>query len=303
MVFEVTVLGSSSALPSSKRYPSAHVLKSHERIFLIDCGEGTQMQLRRNRFGLGRINNIFISHTHGDHIFGLYGLISTMNLLGRKYPLMLYAPAGFHSVFISHLSDFDIRLNFELVFIGLEGKDPRDIYEDKYIKVTSLPLKHRIPTYGFLFREKLKDRNIIRECIPRYRLSLKEIKCLKKGEDIIRPSGEKLLNSKLTYDPPVPRSFAYCSDTSYFRRLASFVSGVDLLYHDSTFGSDLAELAKETGHSTAAEAAMIAREANVGKLLLGHFSARYKDIKVLLEEAREVFDNTIAAEDNMRIEL
>lgn len=261
------------------------------------------MQLRRNRFGLGRINNVFISHTHGDHIFGLYGLVSTMNLLGRKYPLNLYAPSGFNNVFISHLSDFNIKLNFEINFIGLEGKDPKGIYEDKYIRVTSLPLKHRIPTYGFLFREKLKDRNIIKELISEHSLSLKEIKSLKKGEDIIRQSGEKLLNSDLTYDPPVPRSFAYCSDTSYFRRLASFVSGVDLLYHDSTFGSDHSDLAKETGHSTAVEAAMIAREAGAGKLMLGHFSARYKDISGLLEEARGVFDNTIAAEDNLRIEL
>ncbi len=261
------------------------------------------MQLRRNKFGIGKINNIFISHTHGDHIFGLYGLISTMNLLGRKHPLNLYAPAGFSGVLISHLSDFDINLNYDLNFIGMDGKDPKKIYEDKYITVSSLPLKHRIPTFGFLFREKLKDRNIIKECIPEYKLSLKEIKSLKKGENIIRSSGEVLQNSKLTYDPPSPRSFAYCSDTSYFKRLVSFVKGVDLLYHDSTFGSEHSALAKETGHSTAYEAAMIAKDAGAGKLLLGHFSARYKDVSGLLEEARMVFGNTVAAEDNLRIRV
>jgi len=261
------------------------------------------MQLRRNKIGIGKINNIFISHTHGDHIFGLYGLISTMNLLGRKYPLNLYAPEGFSTIFFSHLSDFDINLNYELNFIGLEGKDPREIYEDKYITVSSLPLKHRIPTFGFLFREKPKDRNIIKEIIQEYKLSLREIKDLKKGEDIIRSTGEILKSSSLTYKPPAPRSFAYCSDTLYFKRLISFIRDVDLLYHDSTFGSEHSGLARETGHSTSVEAAMIAKEAHVGKLLLGHFSARYKDVSGLLKEAREVFENTIAAEDNLRIRL
>ena len=161
---KLTILGSSSALPTSERYPSAHVLNVHERLFLIDCGEGTQMQLRKHRIRFSKINNIFISHLHGDHIFGLYGLLSTFSLMGRKNPVRLYAPENYHKILLSHLLDFDIHLNFEIEFIPLSGKDPAVILDDKYITVTSFPLKHRVPSFGFLFREKKAERNIIKEC-------------------------------------------------------------------------------------------------------------------------------------------
>ena len=186
---KLTILGSSSALPTSGRYPSAHVLNAHERLFLIDCGEGTQMQLRKTRIRFAKINHIFISHLHGDHVFGLYGLLSTFSLMGRENPIHLYAPENYRSILISHLNDFDIHLSFEIDFIPLSGKDPVKILDDKYITVTSFPLQHRIPSYGFLFREKISERNIIKECIEKYNIPLVRIPAIKKGEDFITADG------------------------------------------------------------------------------------------------------------------
>lgn len=303
MVFEVTVLGSSSALPTSQRYTSAHVINSHERFFLIDCGEGTQMQLRRNRIRIGKIHNIFISHTHGDHVFGLYGLLSTFNMMGRAVPLNLYVPAEFEAVLRNHLMDFDIHLNFELNFVPLRGKHPSIIFENKHITVTSIPLKHRVPCFGFLFKEKLKDRNVKKHLIEEYNLGLKEIVALKQGEDLLNKEGEILSNSVLTTDPPTPRSYAYISDTAYLPGLASVLKNVNLLYHEATFGDDHKDLAQKTGHSTASQAASIARDADADRLMIGHFSARYREVDILLKEAREVFPDTIAAEDNLTIVL
>jgi len=297
VVFELTILGSSSALPTSQRYPSAHVLNAHERFFLIDCGEGTQIQLRKYNIKYGRIHHIFITHLHGDHVFGLYGMLSSMNLSGRESPLSIYAPAGFQNILISHLSDFDIHLNYEIDFVPLMGKDPSGIYEDKNISVVSFPLKHRVPTFGFLFREKERERNIIKEAISKYSIPVSEIHKIKKGSDFQTPDGKHIPNGEITIDPPEPRSFAYCSDTMYFKRLSSFVRNVDLLYHEATFASDNKELAKKTGHSTAEQAAITARDAGAGKLIIGHFSARYKDVSCLLEEARKIFPDTVAAEE------
>ena len=297
MVFEVTILGTSSALPTSRRYPSAHVLNVHERFFLIDCGEGTQMRLRQLRIRIGKIHHIFISHTHGDHVFGLYGLLSTLNLTGRKTPLYLYAPAAFGPMLFTHLSDFDIHLNFEIRFVPLEGNKPKVIFENRFMTVTSFPLKHRVPTYGFLFREKQQPRNIRKEAIQIYGIPLSAIPGIKRGDDFVTRDGEVIPNSSITYDPPAPRSYAYCSDTSYFKGLARSVKGVDLLYHEATFGSEHAQLAGETGHSTASQAAGVASEAGVNRLLIGHFSARYKEVDGLLDEARAIFPGTIAGED------
>ena len=303
MEFRITILGSSSALPTSTRYPSAHVLKAHERFFLIDCGEGTQMQLRKNHIRLSRINDIFISHLHGDHIFGLYGLLSTLNLTGRESPLRLYAPEAFGTMLFSHLGDFDIMLRYEIEFIPLGGKDPKRIYEDKHITVSTIPLVHRIPAYGFLFREKEKPRNIRKEIIPLYNIPLAAIPAIKRGEDFITREGTLIPNSDLTIDPPETRSYAYCSDTSYFKRLSAMVKGVDLLYHESTFASDNSELAAISGHSTAADAATVARDAGAEQLIIGHFSARYRETSQLLMEAKSIFNNTIAAEDGLTISI
>jgi ribonuclease Z len=300
---KVTILGSSSALPTSERYPSAHVLNVHERLFLIDCGEGTQMQLRRNRLRFAKINHIFISHLHGDHVFGLYGLLSTFSLMGRKIPLNLYAPDNYIYMLDSHLKDFDIHLNFEINFIPLAGKDPVCILDDKNITVTSFPLRHRITAFGFLFREKSADRNILKEFIELYKIPQSRIPAIKKGSDFITPEGVIIKNEDITVPPPKPLSYAYCSDTKYFRRLSSFVKGVDLLYHEATFAKDLAGLAKTTGHSTTVEAAQTASDAGVGDLIIGHFSARYKNLNPLLEEARSLFPRSYIAVDGQSYEI
>jgi ribonuclease Z len=294
---KLTILGSSSALPTSERYPSAHVLNAHERLFLIDCGEGTQMQLRKSKIRFGKINHIFISHIHGDHVFGLYGLLSTFSLMGRKNPLHLYAPENYNRLLNSHLNDFDIHLSFEIIFIPLSGKDPVQILDDKYLTVTSIPLKHRIPAFGFLFREKKNDRNIIRQCIEEYKIPQVRIAAIKKGEDFVTPDGVIIKNEDITLPPSEPLSYAYCSDTKYFKRLASFVKGVTLLYHEATFDKNSQDLADVTCHSTTIDAARTALDAGAGSLLIGHFSARYRDIKSLVEESRTIFPNTSAAID------
>jgi len=300
---KLTILGSSSALPTSGRYPSAHVLNAHERLFLIDCGEGTQMQLRKTRTRFAKINHIFISHLHGDHVFGLYGLLSTFSLMGRKNPIHLYAPENYRNMLISHLNDFDIHLSFEIDFIPLSGKDPVKILDDKYITVTSFPLQHRVPSYGFLFREKISERNIIKECIEKFNIPLIRIPAIKKGEDFVTPDGETIKNETITFPPSEPLSYAYCSDTKYFKRLASFVKGVTLLYHEATFDKSKNDLAETTGHSTTLDAAKTALDANARTLIIGHFSARYKDISLLVDEARTLFPATFPAIDGRSFEV
>lgn len=299
MSFRLTILGTSSALPTSDRYPTAHVLNVHERLFLIDCGEGTQMQMRRYHIRFGKLNHIFISHLHGDHFFGLYPLLSTYNLMGRKAPLNIYAPAGFEELLERHLDDFDINLAYELVLHPLTGRSLKLILSDRKAEVYSFPLKHRIKTYGFLFREKRAERNIIREKIAEYGITISEIGRLKKGMDIVREDGQVIACDEVTKKPPEPASYAFCSDTGYFPKLAGYVSGVTLLYHEATFGDENDALARKTGHSTARHAATVARDAGATKLLLGHFSARYKSPSVLEDEARAVFPETEAAREGM----
>ncbi len=300
---KVTILGSSSALPTSERYPSAHVLNAHERLFLIDCGEGTQMQLRKTRIRFAKINHIFLSHLHGDHVFGLYGLLSTFSLMGRESPIHLYAPEKYDNILKSHLRDFDINLSFDIDFIPLSGNEPVKILDDKYLTVTSFPLQHRVPAYGFLFREKISDRSIIKECIDKFHIPPLRIPAIKKGEDFITPDGTIIKNTEITLPPPKPLSYAYCSDTKYFKRLASFVKEVSLLYHEATFDKTKVDLAEITGHSTTLDAARTAMDARVSTLLIGHFSARYKDVLPLVEEARTLFPETYAAIDGQTFEV
>jgi ribonuclease Z len=303
MSFHLTILGTSSALPTSERYPTAHVLNAHERLFLIDCGEGTQMQMRRYRIRFGKISHIFISHLHGDHMFGLYGLLSTFNLMGRKEPVWLYGPLDLEPLMKRHFADFDINLNFEIKFKGLSGKQPELILDTKKLTVTALPLKHRVPCYGYLFREKEADRKIIKEKIEEYTISIKDISAIKKGADLILENGTVIPNDELTIPPQRPKSYAFCSDTKYFKTLHNYVKGVDLLYHEATFDKNKTDLAHETGHSTASEAAVVAKEAGVKRLIIGHFSARYKDPLLLEAEAREIFPDTIAAIDGTTYEV
>ncbi|MFP4557097.1 MAG: ribonuclease Z [Bacteroidales bacterium] len=299
MTFEVTILGSSSALPTSQRFPSAHVLNVHERLFLIDCGEGTQIQLRNFKLKLSRLHHIFISHLHGDHTLGLVGLISTLNLLGRKQPLTIHAHQELQPILEQNINFFVNELQFKLIFQALDKKRHKPIYEDERITVEAVPLKHRIPSTGFIFREKPKLPNIKKHLIERYSIPLADIVKIKHGADFTTSSGVTIPNSELTYIASKPRSYAYCSDTKYFEKLAEMVKDVDLLYHEATFGSDKEKMARATGHSTAKEAATTAKKAGAKKLIIGHFSSRYKDVNVLLNEARQIFPETFAAEDGV----
>ncbi len=303
MAFRLTILGTSSALPTSDRYPTAHVLNVHERLFLIDCGEGAQMQMRHHKIRFGRINHIFISHLHGDHFFGVYPLLSTYNLMGRKTDLHLYAPAPAAEMIKRHLADFDIHLGYELIVQTVTGRSMKLILDDRKVEVFSFPLRHRIPTYGYLFREKSAERNMIKEKIAEYGLSVEEIGRARKGEDIIREGGEVIPCGEVTLDPRQPVSYAFCSDTGWFKRLSSYVRGVDLLYHEATFGDDNDALALKTGHSTARHAAKVARDAGVKRLLLGHFSARYRSPVPLEEEARQIFPDSEAAHEGVTYDI
>jgi ribonuclease Z len=261
------------------------------------------MQLRKAKIRFGKINHIFISHLHGDHIFGLYGLLSTFSLMGRVAPLHLYAPENYGRMLQSHLRDFDINLAFEIHFIPLAGNDPKQVLDDKYLTVTAFPLQHRVPTYGFLFREKPHDRNVIKEKIAQYAIPGVRIPAIKKGDDYIKPDGGVIKNEELTYPAPPQLSYAYCSDTKYFKRLASFVKDVTVIYHEATFDKSLSELALVTGHSTSTEAARVALEAGAKKLIIGHYSARYRDVSILVDEAREIFPETIPAVDGKTYDI
>ncbi len=303
MSFKLTILGTSSALPTSDRYPSAHVLNVHERLFLIDCGEGTQMQMRRFRLRFAKINHIFISHLHGDHIFGLYPLLSSLNLMGRREQLNIYAPEPFEELITRHLADFDINLGYELLIHPLKGSTPRLILSDRRVEVTSFPLRHRVKAYGFIFREKPGENKIIKDKISEYHFTVAEMVKLKRGEDIVRDDGSVISGEEVTVPPPSPRSYAYCSDTGYFKKLSTYVGGVDLLYHEATFGSEHAALARQTGHSTASQAATVARDANVRRLIIGHFSARYRTPDQLEAEARVIFPATEAAREGQCYEI
>lgn len=261
------------------------------------------MQLRKARIRFGKINHIFISHLHGDHVFGLYGLLSSFSLMGRVTPLHLYAPENYGSMLVSHLKDFDIRLAFKVDFVPLKGNDPVLVLDDKYLTVTAFPLKHRVPSFGFLFREKPHDRNVVKEKITELGIPGIRIPAIKKGEDYITPEGKIIKNEDLTYPPPDRLSYAYCSDTSYFKRLSSFIKDVTVLYHEATFDQTLTSLASVTGHSTTLDAAKVAIEAGARNLIIGHYSARYKDIGFLVEEARTVFPETYPAIDGKTYEI
>ena len=303
MTFSVTILGSSSALPTANRFPSAHVINSHERLFLVDCAEGTQIQLRRYHQKMNRINHIFLSHLHGDHVLGVFGLISTFNLLGRTTPLNIYAHPDFEEILNTNVRFFNDKMSFSLQFHALNCSIVETIYEDKHLTVSTLPLRHRMPTVGFLFKEKQQLPNVRKNLISRYSIGLADIVRIKNGEDFIADSGDVIPNSELTFQSHIPRSYAYCSDTFYSERLVGLVKDVDLLYHEATFLSKDINLAKQTGHSTAAQAATVAQKANVEKLIIGHFSSRYKNALQHEVEAREIFSNTFAVEDGQVYEI
>jgi len=255
------------------------------------------MQLRKYRFRLGKINHIFISHLHGDHTYGLFGLLASFNLLGREEPLHIYGPDLLEEMLLDHLKFYQNALEYDLVFHRIQCRRTALIFEDKNIEVRSLPLIHRIPTCGFLFREKPKEKNIIREKIDEFNIPIKKIVEIKKGADLLLPDGTIVPNSKLTLPPPSPRSYAYCSDTRPNEAIIPLVKKVDLLYHEATFLHEDVKLAHETFHTTAKQAAEFALKANATKLLIGHFSSRYKHLSDFESEVKKIFPNSVAVND------
>jgi ribonuclease Z len=302
--FELTILGCGSAVPTLQRNAAAQVLNVLERYFLIDCGEGTQQQLRRFRVPYNKINHIFISHLHGDHFFGLIGLLSSFSLQNRRAELHIYSDKRLQEIIEFQLKVMNSRLNYPLIFHHLD-REPGLIYEDRMMTVHAFPLKHRYeaPVTGFLFAEKPRPNHILRDMIDFYQVPVYELNRIKNGADYVTPEGEVIPNARLTRPSAAPRRYAYCSDTIYLPSITEQIKGVDLLFHEATFAEDAAPRAKETFHTTASQAARIARDAEVKKLLIGHFSARYDDEQVLLDEARAVFPDTQLAKETLCISV
>ena len=301
--FELHILGCGSALPTTRHFSTSQVLNVREKLFMIDCGEGAQIQLRKTRLKFSRLNHVFISHLHGDHCFGLLGLISTFGLLGRTADLYIHAPKGTEELFTPMLEFFCNHLPYKVFFREFETKEPKVIHEDRSLTVTTIPLKHRLPCCGFLFKEKQGPNHIIREMVDFYKVPIYELNKIKNGADYVTPEGEVILNSKLTRPAAPARSYAYCSDTIFMEQIIEQIKGVDLLFHEATFSQADLPRAKETFHTTAEQAGRIARAAGVKQLVIGHFSARYEDESVLLKEASAIFPNTILAKEMLCVEI
>ena len=301
--FELLILGSSAATPTANRNPTAQLLNIAERFFLIDCGEGTQMQMRKYKARFQSVNHIFISHLHGDHFYGLPGFLASMHLLGRKNELTIYGPKELEEIITMIHKHSDTYLNYPLKFIHTQNSTKQLIFEDEKVEVYSFPLKHRIATTGFLFKEKPLSRNIDKYKLEKLNVSFAEIHKLKQGFDAVDNKGNIIANKDLTLEPPKQRSYAFCSDTKFFEELANDIKDVDLLYHESTFLEEKIERANQTFHTTAKQAAQMAVLANAGKLLLGHFSARYGNLDEFLVEAKPIFSNTELAIEGLLFSL
>lgn len=294
---KVNILGCYAATPRSFTNPSSQVLDINNHLFLIDCGEGTQVQLRRNKIKFSKIKHVFISHLHGDHFYGLVGLISTFRLLNRQTELHVYGPKGIKEIITLQLKLSNSWTNYPLYFHELTGKVPQVIFEDEKVSVETIPLDHRIYTNGFLFREKPGDRKLLINEAVKYDIDVSLYKSLKKGKDVVSESGKLIRNELVTADPPPPKSYAYCSDTVFDLNLVQQLKGITVLYHEATFLEDKLELAGPTKHSTAKQAATIAKEAGVQKLLLGHYSTRYTSIDPFKEEAETIFPEVKLTDD------
>ena len=304
MRFKLTVLGCSSALPTISKYQTAHVLNVREQFYLLDCGEGVQKQLKRYDISIMSLNQIFISHLHGDHVFGLFGLISSMGLLGRTRVLEIFAPAPIQEIVNNHIKYFDRWLPYKIKCHTVDTKNRNIVYENSSITVETIPLKHSVPTAGYLFREKTPERNIDKSVIDKYNLGLAEIVKLKRGEDIFRDNGESIMCSDVTYAPYSPRSFAYCCDTGYTERYLEQIKGVDMLMQETTYHKADKVNAKKRFHCTTHDTATIAKNAEVGKLIITHFSTRYNTpLEVYEQEAKEVFENTYLAKEGREFEI
>ena len=294
---EVTILGCYSATPRTFNNPTSQVLEINNHLFLIDCGEGTQVQLRRRKIKFARIKHIFISHLHGDHFFGLVGLISTFGLLDRKTELHIYGPKGIKEIILLQLKLSKSWTGFQLYFHELNKTTPELIFEDEKVTVETIPLEHRVYANGFFFKEKEGDRKLLINEVQNYEIDVAYYRSIKKGKDVILEDGSVIANEKLTLPPETPKSYAFCSDTVYKPEIAEQIQEVTGLYHESTFLEQHQHLCEKTKHSTAKEAAQIAKAAQAKQLVLGHYSTRYGNIEVFKEEAETVFDNVILAED------
>jgi ribonuclease Z len=303
MRFEINILGCGSALPTTRHFLSSQVVNLRDKLYMIDCGEGAQLQFRAMKLNFQRLNHIFISHLHGDHCFGLPGLIATLGLLGRTSDLHVYAHGDAEKLFAPLCLYFCRELPYQVRFHAFNPGKSELIYDDNYLSVTTIPLKHRTPTAGFLFAEKPQNPHIIREMIDFYHVPLNKIREIKQGAPFITGKGETIPHTRLTRPAAPPRKYAYCSDTAYHEEIIPIITGVDVLYHEATFSSVDTARAETTFHSSAAQAAAIAKAANAGRLLIGHFSARYPDEQILLNEAQEIFPHTQAACEKMTLQV
>ena len=300
---KLTILGCHSATPRIDANPTSQVLEIANHIFLIDCAEGTQVQLRKSKVKFSRIKHIFISHLHGDHFFGLVGLISTFRLLTREADLHIYGPKGLKDIITLQMKLTKSWTNYSLIFHELESDTSEIIYEDDKVEVHTIPLDHRIYTNGFLFKEKEKERKLDINKANDRNIDKAYFRKLKQGFDVRNEFGELINNKDVTSSGPKPKSYAFCSDTMYNESIIPFIKNTDVLYHESTFLESHKHLAKQTKHSTALEAAIIAKKAQVDTLILGHYSARYEDFELFRKEAQEVFKNVELAKDGKAFEF
>ena len=301
--FKLYILGCGSALPTPRHYATSQIVELRGKQFMVDCGEGTQIQLRRSRIGFNKIRAVFISHLHGDHCFGLIGMISTFGLQGRTAPLHVYSPKELEYMLMSQLKFFCTHLSFDVVFHAVDTSEQSVVYEDNSLTVQTIPLEHRVPCCGYLFREKPTLPHIRRDMIDYLGIPVSQINNIKLGADWVCEDGTVVSNSRLVSPPDPVRSYAYCSDTRYIPTLYERLKNVDLLYHESTYGDDNMQMAETYYHSTARQAACVARDAGVKRLLLGHYSSRYDNEEVLLKQAQEVFPDTYLANEKMVIEV
>jgi len=301
--FEINILGCGAALPTPRRLSSVQVVNIREKLFMLDCAEGTQMALRRSRLPFSHLQAVFLTHLHGDHVFGLIGMLSTFGLLGRIQDLHIYGPQDLTRIFQPQIDYFCTDSPFKIILHEIDAHTPQTIYEDRSLTVSTLPLSHRVPCCGYLFREKPTPRHILRDMIDFYHIPISQINNIKAGMDWTTEDGTIIPNERLTTPPGPVRSYAYCTDTIYRPQLSELLQDTTCIYHEATFANEHELLAKKTHHSTASQAASIALQAHAQKLVLGHFSARYPSEDTLLAEARAIFPNTIAATDGMKLTL
>lgn len=301
--FEVTILGCGCAIPTIRHFGASQVVNIHEKLFMVDCAEATQLQFRRNRLKFGRLGHIFITHLHGDHFFGVIGIISTMSLLGRTTTLDVWGPVGIKEALQPQIDLFCQGMTYKVIIHELNPRLHEKIFEDRTVEIYTIPLRHRVPCCGYLFKEKPRLPHILRDMIDAYNIPISQINNIKSGIDYVCEDGTIIPYTRLTTPAQPSRSFAYCSDTIYKPDIAQYIRDVDLLYHEATFTNEESVTATKTLHSTASQAASIARDCHAKQLCIGHFSSRYEDEKILFKQASDVFNNTILARENLTISL